>query len=238
MPLLEAMLRQGAGLTTLQTLFDNLDRSQKLLGEITMSLVQENFSPGKVKRILGEEPSEQFFDKAFQKYDAVVAEGSLTETQRKGSFLALLEMQKLGIAIPPDILIEKAPIPEKKDLIEAVKKQQEQVAQMQQRQQELEMAQIKAQIELAQARTVADHGLGVERISRIEENKALAVERRAEAIKDLDKAALDKVRAAKELQDIDIGQIEKLVNILNALQQQDIQKAESLQSNKPVKGAA
>ena len=229
-----SMLRQGAGLTTLQILFDNLDRSQKLLGEITMDLAQQNFSVGKVKRILNEEPSEQFYNKSFQKYDCVVSEGSLTETQRKSAFIALMEMQKLGIAIPPDILIEKAPIPDKKDLVESIQKQQQQAAEAQQKQQELQMAQIKAQINLANARAIADEGLGVERISRIEENKALAVERRAEAIKDLDQAALDKIRAVKEIQGIDIGQIEKLVNILNMLQAQDIEKAKSLsETTKP-----
>jgi len=223
-----SMLRQGAGLTTLQTLFDNLDRSQKLLGELSMSLVQQNFSAGKVQRILGEEPSEQFFDKAFQKYDAVVTEGALTETQRKGAFMALMEMQKIGISIPPDILIEKAPIPEKKDLVDAIKAQQKQQAELQQRQAELQMAQIKAQINLAESRALADQGLGVERISRIEENKALAVERRAEAIKDMEMASLDKARAAKELQGIDIKQLEQLVGILNTLQMQDMQKAKLL----------
>ena len=223
-----SMLRQGAGLTTLQTLFDNLDRSQKLLGELTMSFVQKNFTPGKVRRILNEEPTEQFFNKAFQKFDTVVTEGMLTETQRKASFALMLDMQKLGIQIPPEILIEKAPIPEKKDLIEAIKKQQEQAAQAQQQQQELQMAQIKSQINLTEARALADQGLGVERISRIEENKALAVERRAEAIKDLELASLDKARAAKELQGIDISQLQQLIDILNTLQAQDIQKAKVL----------
>ena len=226
-----SMLRQGAGLTTLQVLFDNLDRSQKLLGELTMSLIQKNFTVGKVRRILNEEPTEQFFNKAFQKFDTVITEGLLTETQRKASFALMLDMQKLGIPIPPDILLEKAPIPEKKDLIEAIQKQQEQVAQAQQQKQELEMAQIKSQINLAEARAMADHGLGVERISRIEENKALAVERRAEAIKDLELATLDKARAAKELQGIDISQLQQLIDILNTLQAQDIQKAKVLGAN-------
>lgn len=222
------MLRQGAGLTTLQTLFDNLDRSQKLLGELTMSLVQKNFTPGKVRRIIGEEPTEQFFNKAFQKFDSVVTEGALTETQRKASFGVMLEMQQAGIAIPPDILIDKAPIPEKKDLVEAIQKQQQQAAEQQKQAQELQMAQIKSQIDLANARALADQGLGVERISRIEENKALAVERRAEAIKDLELATLDKARAAKELQGIDISQLQQLIDILNTLQAQDIQKAKVL----------
>lgn len=223
-----SMLRQGAGLTTLQTLFDNLDRSQKLLGEITISLIQKNFSPGKIQRILNEQPSEQFFDKAFQKYDAVVTEGALTETQRKYSFLALMEMQKMGIPIPPDILIEKAPIPEKQDLLETIRKQQEQAAQAQQKQEDLQNRLTGAQINLAEARELADKGLGIERISRVPENKALAEERRAEAVKDIELAALDKVRAIKEIQEIDVNQIEKLVNILNLIQQQDLQKAQLL----------
>jgi len=220
-----SMLRQGAGLTTLQTLFDNLDRSQKLVGEMSIQLIQKNFTPGKIRRILNEEPTEQFYTKAFQKYDSVVTEGSLTETQRKASFLALMEMQKLGIQIPPDILIEKAPIPEKKDLLDSIRNQQEQQSQIAQQQQQLQMAQLQAQINLANARAVADEGLGVERISRINENKALAVERRAQAIKDLELASLEKAKAAKELQEIDLTQLQRLIAILNQLQQQDVSRA-------------
>ena len=47
-----SMLRQGAGLTTLQILFDQLDHSQKLLGKIIIDLVQANYTPGKIKKIL------------------------------------------------------------------------------------------------------------------------------------------------------------------------------------------
>jgi hypothetical protein len=53
-----SMLRQGAGLTTLQVLFDNLDRSQKMLGDMQIELIQANWTPGKVQRILDEEPSQ------------------------------------------------------------------------------------------------------------------------------------------------------------------------------------
>lgn len=220
-----SMLRQGAGLTTLQTLFDNLDRSQKLIGEITMDYVQKNFSSGKVRRILGEEPSEQFYNKSFMKYDTVVTEGSLTETQRKSSFIALLELQKLGIQIPPDLLIEKAPIAEKKDLMQAIQKQQQAQAQQQEMAMQLQAEQLKSQIHLANARATADQGLGIERLSRVQENRALAEERRAAAIKDMDMASLEKAKAAKELQGLDLEQLQKALDILNAIQQQDLAKS-------------
>ncbi len=224
-----SMLRQGAGLTTLQTLFDNLDRSQKLLGELTLGMVQSNFTPGKVQRILGKPPSDQFFNKAFQKFDAVVAEGQMTETQMKRNFGLLFEMMQAGLPIPPETLMEFAPIPDKKKILEGMQKQQEAAQQQQQKQEEIQMAQIQSQIKLAEARAVADQGLGVERLSRVEENRALAIERRAEAIKDLDLAALDKVRAAKELQGIDLTQLQQLIDIISSLQEQDVAKAEALQ---------
>ena len=88
------------------------------------------------------------------------------QTALKGDISgALMGMQEMGIAIPPEILIEKAPIPEKKDLIEAIQKQQQQIAESQQKQEQLQMAEIQAKINLANARALADEGLGVERIS-------------------------------------------------------------------------
>lgn len=208
-----SMLRQGAGLTTLQVLFDNLDRSQKILGELTMDLIQANWGPGKVRRILGEEPTEQFFNKSFQRFDSVVTEGTLTETQRKAAFITLMEMQKLGIEIPPEILIDKAPIPEKKDLQQALEQQAKAAQEAQQKQAQLQEAQIMSQIELAQARKIADEGLGLERISRVAENKELAVERRAKAIEDISDSKLNRAKTLKELQELDINQLSTLIEI-------------------------
>jgi len=92
--------------------------------------------------------------------------------------------------------------------------QNQQEAQQQQAQQQQLQAQLQeqqARTELAQARAVADQGLGMERVSRIEENRALAVERRAEASKDEEQALLNLVKALKEIDDIDINQIQKLI---------------------------
>jgi len=212
-----SMLRQGAGLTTLQTLFDNLDRSQKLVGQITMELIQKNFSPGKIQRILGEQPAEQFYNKSFQKYDTVVAEGLLTETQRKTSFITLLEMQKMDIQIPVEILIEKAPIPEKKDLLEAIQKQQQAAQKQAEQTQQMQMAELQSRIDLANARGISDTGLGIERVSRVEENRELAKERRAQAIENISDARLNRVKAIKEIEDLDVEKIRKAIEILQML---------------------
>lgn len=210
-----SMLRQGAGLTTLQNLFDQLDRSQKLLGQLIIEVIQNNFTPGKVKRIIEEEPTPQFYNKAFGKYDAVVEEGLNTSTQRQMQFAQLLQLRETGVPIPDDTLIEAATIQDKKKLTDAIAQQQQAAQQQQQMQMQAAIEEQQARTQLAQARATADEGLGVERLSRVKENQALAVERKAEAQKDREQAVLNMVKAMKEIEDIDIRQLEKLVMLAN-----------------------
>jgi hypothetical protein len=209
-----SMLRQGAGLTTLQPLFDQLDRSQKLLGKIMIDLIQANFTPGKIKKILeGEEPTQQFYNKAFGKYDVVVEEGLNTTTQKQMQFAQLLQMRELGLQIPDDVIIDAVTIQNKKKLMESIQAQKQQQQQMQQMQMQAAMEEQKARTDLAKARAVADRGLGVERISRVQENQALAVERRAAAVRDEETGLLNLVKAIKEIDDMDIQQLETLIEL-------------------------
>lgn len=217
-----SMLRQGAGLTTLQSLFDQLDNSQKLLGKLIIETIQVNFTPGKVKKILeGKEPAPQFYNKAFGKYHATVEEGLNTSTQKQMQFAQLLQLRESGVPIPYEVLLESSTLQNKKDLIDAVQQQQQQQQQVQQQQMQAQLSEIKARTDLAQARTIADQGLGVERLSRVEENKALAEERRAQARKDDEIALLNLVKSLKEIESIDLSHLEKLLNIASAIKLQD-----------------
>jgi len=217
-----SMLRQGAGLTTLQILFDQLDRSQKLLGKLMLDLIQTNFTPGKVKKILeGQEPTAQFYNKAFGKYDIVVEEGLNTATQKQMQFAQMLQLREAGVPISAEDLLEAATIQNKKKIVENATKNAQQAQQMQQMQMQAQMKEQQAKTELAQARAVADRGLGLERVSRVEENKALAEERKAAAVRDEEEALLSFVKALKEMEGLDLAHIEKMVAIANAIKQQE-----------------
>jgi len=213
-----SMLRQGAGLTTLQNLFDNLDYSQKLLGKIILGIIQTNFTPGKVKRIIAEEPSPQFYHKAFGKYDAAAEEGLNTTTQKQMQFAQLLQLKEAGIPIPDDVLVNAATIQNKKELTDAMEKAQQQQQQMAQMQMQATMQEQQARAELSHARAVADQGLGLERLSRIQENKALATERKAEASKDRTASLLNLIKAVQEIDMIDINQLEKMMQLATSIQ--------------------
>lgn len=217
-------LRQGAGLTTLQILFDQLDRSQKLLGKLRINCIQNNFTPGKIQRIIEEQPTPQFYNKAFGKYDAAVEEGLNTTTQRQMQFAQLLQLREMGVPIPDEQLIEAATLQNKNKLIESLQQQKQQNQQAQQMQMQAALQEQQARTELAQARATADKGLGLERLSRIQENQALAIERKAEAEKDKDIGMLNKVKALKEIDDIDLAQIQKLITLMQILKSTQVEQ--------------
>jgi hypothetical protein len=226
-----SMLRQGAGLTTLQILFDNLDRSQKLLGNIILQLVQTNFTPGKIQKILeGEQPAQQFYNKSFGRYSCAIEEGLNTTTQKQMNFAQLLQLRETGVPIPDTYLLESSTIQNKSKLLEALAQQSQQQQQAQQQQQQLQMQQLQADLQLKTARAQADRGLGIERVSRVEENRALAIKQMHEANKEDSLATLDTVKALKELEGLDIDHLERLLALATRLKESETIKAEQPQS--------
>lgn len=221
-----AMLRQGAGLTTLQRLFDQLDYSQKLLGKIVLQIIQTNFTPGKVERIIEEEPTEQFYNKTFGKYDSAVEEGLNTTTQKQLQFAQMLKLREVGVPISDEDIIEASTMQGKQGVIERMQQQQQQAQQMEQAQMQQQMEVQRAQMQLLEANSLAQRGLGIERLSRVNENQALAEERStqaqenlAQARKEDDMALLNLAKAIKEIQNVDLKQLQKLIELEKVMDQ-------------------
>jgi hypothetical protein len=217
-----AMLKMSASTTTLQGLFDHLDQAQKILGKLFLDVMKVNFTPGKIKKILeGEEPTPQFYSKAFGTYNIAVEDGLNTTTQKQMQFGQLLQLKEAGVPIPNDALLDAATVQGKKKIIESIQKQEQQQQQMQQMQMQAQLEQMQAQTELSKARAIADEGLGLERASRVQENQALAVERRAEAEKDHAVTLLNLVKALKEIDLMDIQQLEQLITLQQSVKNEE-----------------
>ncbi len=214
-----SMLRQGAGLTTLQVLFDQLDQAQKYLGQIFLEYVQKNFTPGKIQRIVQQEPTPEFYHRCFGKYDATVEEGTSTSTQRQTQFLQLLHLREIGIPVPTSILLENATLSDKDQLIEAIEVEEQNASKAQEEEMQIKLQLLQAQIEDLQSRAAANKGLGIERVSRVEENRALAIERLAESEKDQALGTLHYVKAVKELESMDLTQLEGLLRLVDYLKE-------------------
>ena len=226
------MLRQGAGLTTLQILFDQLDRSQKLVAKLQLDYVQNNFTPGKVQQIVGERPAGQFYAHEFGEYDSAVEEGYNTTTQKQLQFAQAIKLHEAGVPITPQDLLEMSTMQNKNKMIANMTKQLEAKSQMEQQAAQMQIQLQQAQVELARARAGADHGLQVERESRVEENRALAIQKLSEANKNDEQALLEKIKIIKEINMMDVTEIRELMGMASELK---LAEQASVQSPDPLK---
>jgi hypothetical protein len=141
-----AQVRQGAGLTTLQTIFDQSDFTKKIYGEVLSEAIVKNYTTAKITSILGRKPSPSFFDADTLKYGVQIEEGVYSTTQRQ---LALKQAayfrEILGIQIPDQFFIDKANLPDKNEILQFIEQQQQQ--QMQQAQLTMQTEQQKQQVE-------------------------------------------------------------------------------------------
>lgn len=218
-----AQIRASNGLKGVRSVYDNYECVLKGIGNLVMKTAQINYTPGKVQRIINEEPTEEFFSGAFGKYDATIKQAVLTQTQREAYYYQLVQLRSLGVAIPDDSLLEAAPLIDKSKLVERLQQQQQAAEQAQQKvaeAEQMEMAlknsQREENIALAQerrARVVSDIALARERISQADVNNA--------------KAILDSAKVVSEMEDADRRRIMELLRLAVDLQSQQSMVNES-----------
>lgn len=212
------MLRQGAAIINLQDLFDNLRFAQKLASKIVVRLIQQ-WSPTKVKRILNEEPTEQFYSKDFAKYDVTVQEGILTDTQKQMYFRQLVDLQQLGAPVTGEMLAKAAPIQGKTEYIKELSEMEKQQAQAQQQQMQVQQQLMDSQRQSQQAKAISDIALSKERFTRAVANMGLEDERSSAAVENRADFALKRAKAIKELQSLDDDRLFKYLNLIQMMEQ-------------------
>lgn len=211
------MLRQGASLTSLQTLFDNLDLYQRTLSKKLLGEIQE-YSESKVERILGRKPTEEFYNLSFKKFDCQIEDGLNTSTQKQMQFAQLLSLIKeAGLQVSQQMLIKSSTLQNKQDLIQDVQQQQQQAQQMAQMQQQSELMVAQANANLLQSQARANDATANERNSRVAENQQLAVANYAKAENEEAMAILHQVEAIQKLKGIDLQQIQQSLELLESL---------------------
>lgn len=221
-----AMTRMKSSVNTLENVFDQLDRSQALLGKLHMDMIQTNYTPGKIQRILeSEEPTPQFYNKAFGRYHVAVEEGMNTTTQRQLQLAQMVALRnEAGIEFSAEDYLEASNLQNKKRILDNLQKKQQQQEQQMQAQQQAQMELVQAQTEDVQARAEANRGLSIERASRVDENIALGIERRAAAQRDDQEGLLKLVQAMKEIETTDLGHIKELFTLQGMIHaQQNVQ---------------
>lgn len=211
-------LRQGAALTTLQELFDNLDLSQRNAGRLHWAIIQKNYTLGKIKRMIEEEPTNEFRDKTFQKYDAAVTNAPLTATTKQLAFVQKYQLWKDGLPIPVDLLLADLPIQDLDKLIEGIQKQQEAQSQQEQQMAQLQMENQRIVNESLQSKAISDRSLAQEREmrGRLEQVQISTAYNKSEHEKAA--ATLDTVKAAKEVESMKVEDFVKVFTLIENIQ--------------------
>lgn len=218
-----AEVRASNGLKGNRGIFDNLEQSKKYLGKLVIECVQKQYSLGKIQRIIGEIPTDQFMSGQFEEYDCAIKQAVKTATQREAYYYQLLQLVALGAPIPWPNIMEVAPLQGSTKLHEVMQQQAEQAQQAAAAEQEamqmqkmLDMAAVNQSTALAEerrARVLADIGLAKERESEVTQNHA--------------KAFLDNAKTIAQIQDIPRKRLVEVLKLAAELQQQEKQAADA-----------
>ena len=226
-----SMLRQGAGLTTLQTIFDKLDYTQRLYGQIRLQAIRKNFSKGKIESILGREVDPRFFTSHSQKYSVAVEEGNYSSTQRQTELQQLLHFKELGMPIADKSILQAAFITNKKQVIADMEEAAQQQAQAQQQQAQQQEKKDNADIMSKYAKARSDLAREKELMASSQEKIAKISDIQATAEHKQAQADLDLVKMMIELEDMDLAnfrnalELAETIKMSNNPQQQVLQPA-------------
>lgn len=199
-------LRTGAGLTMLQGLFDNFRTSNSLVGRKLINMIQANWKPDKIQRVTGKQPTKEFYNRQFGKYDCVPEEGVLTDTQKQMAYLELKALKAEGAPIPFSAIIEASNVQNKDKLAQYSQKAEEAAAkneQMQQQVMQMQMTLVASEIERNKADTKQSEANVIDKIGESKASQAQSV--------------LDIIKAVKELQSMDTNQLLEQLKTLQAI---------------------
>jgi hypothetical protein len=196
-------------------IFDQLEVSQQVLGGLLLHAMQNNIPPGKVKRIIGEEPTQQFYDKEFEQYGAIIKEGVRSQTQKDAYYYELVSLKREGIVnVPESEIIRALQMSGIDELQKAVKQQDQQKAEMMKKMDEQERMNLK----LEQSKIEENLALSAERRARVHSDDALAEERVSEAAENRAQAALARAKTILEISKLNETRIMEVLKFVNEME--------------------
>jgi hypothetical protein len=210
-----AEVRIAQGLRSNRKLMDNVETAQQILGNLVVQAIQNKYPAGKVKRILGEDPTSQFYDQEFEQYDAVLKEGVRSKSQRDAYYTELVNLKREGIVdVPQSEIIDNLPMAGQSKLKDTINQQMQAQAQQQQKMDQQELSTIK----MNNAKSEQDIAMAQERRAKVLSEVALAKERIAAAEESRTQATLDRVKTINEIAGMETDRFIKVMDFIQTLE--------------------
>lgn len=219
-----AEVRLAQGLRGNRKVFDQIETSQQLLGGLLLQAMQKNLPPGKIKRILNEEPTKQFYDGNFEQYDAIIKEGIRTKSQKDAYYYEIVSLKRDGIVdVPQAEILRALNMSGLTDLERAMDEQDKQLAEVK----ALEAKKLQSDLNETDSRKEANLGLAQERKARVISDLALKDERESEAQQNIAQAALDRAKAITEIAKMNEDRIIQVLQFVASIENQEAQGREA-----------
>jgi hypothetical protein len=214
------MIRQSASITRLQPLFDQFDEFQRLDGDLTIEMIQKNWTYGKVKQVIGEDPTPEFDEKLFYKYGCKVATGVLTESQQQLEAQQLIYAKEvLQMPISGKRILSKMVIQDKEEIIAEVEAAEQAQQQQAQQMAQLQMQQLQVDNQTKLSYANSQNSLAEERKAKIITDIAIGEDKLKRAHQEDTHALLNVLKAIKELKGMDLEHLGQQVALINQLEQ-------------------
>jgi hypothetical protein len=224
---LTMMLKQAANLMVFQKYFDQWDYALKLIGDMRLNIVLNNWSAEKVALLIGEEPTPHFYSRIFAKYQTIVEEGLLTPTQKSLQAQQMLDINAAfgREVLPPSMIIKDMNVQGKAEIMQFLQQQEQQAAQVSQEMQTFQHAMEDAKLKELYSKATANLAMARERHGRSEADLGLYQERLSEITRNHALATKDKMEALQTL----VSTIEKFGEVETKLKAQDLQNYDYMQ---------
>lgn len=220
-----AEVRIGQGLRSSRKVFDNIATAQQVIGGLIMTAIQTHYPAGKVERILGEQPTDQFYNKEFEQYDAIIKEGVRSKSQKDAYYYELVNLKKDGIVdVPQAEIVRALSMSGLSDLEEAMAARDEMQLEQQKKINEKEVM----ALELANAHKEEMIAMAQSRRADVISKNALAEERVSEASENRAQAALARAKTIVEISSMQEDRILKVLAFVNSLEMQEREDQENV----------
>jgi hypothetical protein len=213
-----SMMRQAATARNLTRLFDQADEAQKLCGDIEIEFIQKNWTYGKVRQVIGEEPTAEFDNKLFYKYGCKVVQAPLTESQQQLELAQLLHLHQISPDLMPiDEIVEAMTIQNKGRIIEKIQNKEKAIQEQQKQMQQMQQQQMQVDNMTKVAYAHSQEGLAQERVAKIQTDTAVAQDKLRRAHQEDTASLLNVVKALKEIKGLDLDHLSKQLEMLEKL---------------------
>lgn len=208
-------MKESMAIMQLGPIIENFREADYLLNKKVLKMIQK-FTPEKVERLIKQKPTLEFYQSTFLEYDIDFSQMPMTDYQMQAAFMQAWTMKAGGMDVPDELLWKMSPYPISKEGRRIIQERDEAAKAAQQQ----DMEDKKQVNELLQAKAFTDISLGEERLSRIKYDAALSEERLAAAQEERSRSALNEVRAMKEMDEIEINNAAKVLEMIRGIEEE------------------